>query len=387
MLRIPISERADLAAIAADYGFDFHIIDGEIYWDERAYYQFSLKQIEQDLEDTSAELEAMCLELVDEVVTSEALLARLAIPEPYWDLLARSWRRRDPHLYGRLDFSYNGQGPAKLLEYNADTPTSLYEAAFFQWLWLEDQVDRGQLPRGADQFNSIQEQLIRRFAELRDDRLLTFSATEISDEDKGTVHYLMDCALQAGQRCQFIELERIGINVFGQYTDLEDRTLERLFKLYPWEFMFEDEYSHYLKYNEDVAFLEPMWKAVLSNKGILPLLWQRHPGHPNLLPSFFADDPKAGFSGRYIKKPLLSREGADISLHRDNRVNYRSQRGGYGSEGHVLQAFHPLPRFGEHYTMIGSWLINSRPAGLTIREDHSLITQDSSRFVPHIILG
>ncbi|CCJ76861.1 Similarity with glutathionylspermidine synthase, group 1 [Cronobacter muytjensii 530] len=36
-----------------------------------------------------------------------------------------------------MDFVWTGQGPVKLLEYNADTPTSLYESAYFQWQWLK----------------------------------------------------------------------------------------------------------------------------------------------------------------------------------------------------------------------------------------------------------
>jgi glutathionylspermidine synthase len=37
-------------------------------------------------------------------------------------------------LYGRFDLAYRGDGPPKLLEYNADTPTALFEAAVVQWI-------------------------------------------------------------------------------------------------------------------------------------------------------------------------------------------------------------------------------------------------------------
>ena len=138
MKRVAIAERGNWKARAAEAGFRFHTIDGAPYWDESAYYAFTLRQIENDIEDPSAELHAMAMDLVGEVVGSDALMAQLAIPEAFRDWIAESWRRRDPHLYGRLDFAYDGNGPAKLYELNYDTPTSLYEASFFQWQWLED---------------------------------------------------------------------------------------------------------------------------------------------------------------------------------------------------------------------------------------------------------
>ena len=73
---------------------------------------------------------------------TSAVLRRLRIPEACWADRHESWRRGDATLYGRFDFSFGGQGPAKLLEYNADTPTSIFEAAVFQWTWLEQAMER-----------------------------------------------------------------------------------------------------------------------------------------------------------------------------------------------------------------------------------------------------
>lgn len=133
MKKIHCAERPDWKHTAESLGFLFHTIDDEPYWDESAYYQFSLAQIENDLEDPTTELHEMCMDLVDRVVNSEELLDRLSIPATYYDMIRTSWREGHPHLYGRMDFSYSGNGPAKLLELNYDTPTSLYEAAAFQW--------------------------------------------------------------------------------------------------------------------------------------------------------------------------------------------------------------------------------------------------------------
>ena len=153
MQRIELPERPRWKETAEELGFRFHTMYGEPYWDETSAYSFTLEQIERDIEDPSTELHAMCLQAVEVVVRSEELMGRLGIPDAFRDFVASSWRLREPALYGRFDLAYDGTGPAKLLEYNADTPTSLYEAASFQWLWLEQMRETGVLPATADQFN------------------------------------------------------------------------------------------------------------------------------------------------------------------------------------------------------------------------------------------
>lgn len=109
---------------------------------------------------------------------------------------------------------WDGVGEPKLLENNADTPTSLYEAAFFQWIWLEDQLNAGKLPAGSDQFNSLQEKLIDRFGELREQfgfQLLHMACCRDTVEDRGTVQYLQDCAAEAGLATEFLYVEDIGL--------------------------------------------------------------------------------------------------------------------------------------------------------------------------------
>lgn len=131
MRRISCPERDDWEATAAASGFVFHSDGGERYWDERAYYAFSLDEIERQIEAPTAELDAMCRELVGRAVKDDRLLQQLKIPRTYWSYVAASWQRGDRSLYGRFDLCFDGNGPAKLLEYNADTPTSLFEAAVF----------------------------------------------------------------------------------------------------------------------------------------------------------------------------------------------------------------------------------------------------------------
>lgn len=383
MKRIAIVERGDWRAQAAEYGFRFHTIDGQRYWDERAYYAFSLRQIERDLEDPSAELHAMAMGLLDDIVASEALMQRLAIPPAFRDWIADSWRRREPHLYGRLDLAYDGRGPAKLYELNYDTPTSLFESAFFQWQWLEDQRAQGRLPDEADQFNSIHEALLERFAALAGGLPppLYFAAVRDSEEDQGTVAYLRDCAAQAGAAGELIAIEDIGLSSDGRYTDLDDTVIGALFKLYPLEDMFAERFGQALP-GSGLRLLEPPWKALLSNKGILPLLWERHRGHPNLLPAAF-DDGSALPPG-WVRKPLHSREGANIVLHLDDGRVLESD-GPYAGP-YVRQQAHPLPAFEGRYPMVGSWTVGDRACGIGIREDDGPITRDSARFLPHAIV-
>ncbi len=107
------------------------------------------------------------------------ILTQLAIPPLYWDEIAESWRARS-FVVWPYGFLAGGNAPVKLLEYNADTPTSLYESAYFQWLWLEDARRGGIIPRDADQYNAIQERLISRFSgALRSGTVLFFAAVGI----------------------------------------------------------------------------------------------------------------------------------------------------------------------------------------------------------------
>ncbi len=389
MLRMPIRQRPGWRQLADQYGFKFHTLYGETYWDESAYYQFTLRQIEEGIEAPTAELHQMCLAVVDRVVRSEELLQRFQIPPPYWERIADSWQAREPSLYSRIDLAYDGVGPAKLYENNADTPTSLYESGFWQWLWLEQQVNSGVLPRPSDQFTSLQEKLILRFSELKahyPDQVLHLSCCKGTEEDLGTVTYLEDCAKAAGIETCFVYIEDLGRGEGGWLTDLDDRVITWLFKLYPWEFMLREDYAE-LTLNSAIQFLEPIWKgSILSNKALLPMLWKMFPGHPNLLPACFDDDVASLAGMALVKKPIYSREGANISILRNGATEARSE-GPYGEEGFIYQAYHPLPKFGDNYTLIGSWLVDDQPAGISVREDTDLITQDLSRYLPHTILN
>ena len=391
MQRIACDERADWRDKADAAGFRFHTIAGERYWDERAYYAFTLTEIEDDIEAPTAELDAMCRELVARAVDDERMLKVLRIPERFWTFIAASWKRGDPSLYGRFDLSYNGEGPAKLLEYNADTPTSVFETAVFQWMWLEDAKARAITPQDADQYNSLHERLIEGWKEIGQKIVgangHAHLAGAIDDpEDGGTIAYMEDTARQAGLATTVLPMDQIGRTPKGAFVDLADRSIDLMFKLYPWEWMFREQFGASLA-GAPTRWLEPPWKAILSNKGILPLLWAMYPRHPNLLPAYFEDDEKAAELGdSFVRKPLYSREGSNVTIVVAGQAIDQDQ-GPYGAEGFVRQAVATLPRYGDNYAAIGSWIAAAKPCALSVREDASPITKNTSRFLPHAIVG
>jgi glutathionylspermidine synthase len=386
MQRVRCEERADWRQTAERMGFSFHTIGGEPYWDERAYYAFSLAQIERDIENATAKLEELCGELVARAAADERVLQALRIPERYWSWIAASAKRRDASLYGRMDLRYDGKGPAKLLEYNADTPTAVYETAVFQWTWLEQAIERQIVPRDSDQYNSVHERLVAAWKEIGNGRRLHLAGMTDDAEDRGTIAYIEDCAHQAGLPTTVLAMADIGRSPAGDFVDVAEEPIALAFKLYPWEWMLREDFGRSLP-EASTQWIEPPWKAVLSNKGILPLLWEMFPGHPNLLPAYFDDDPQAARLGSsYVRKPLCSREGANVELVVSGEV-VDADSGPYGAEGYIRQAISPLPSYDGNHAVLGSWLVAGKPCGLSIREDASAITKNTSRFLPHAIIG
>jgi glutathionylspermidine synthase len=364
--------RKDWQKRCEEAGFGFHSMGGT-YWDESACYAFDAGQVDQ-LEEVTAELHRMCRDAAAEVVARRRF-DEFAIPEPFRELVAESFRRGEPSLYGRFDFSWDGRSDPKLLEYNADTPTALLEASVVQWHWLED------THADCDQFNSLHEKLIARWQAIRErlgGSVLHLASQRGSEEDAANVEYLRDCALQAGWDARGIAIEDLGWDG-KRFVDLDDEAVTFLFKLYPWEWLVRDEFGAHLR---SLRLIEPAWKMLLSNKALLVVLWELFPGHANLLPASF-DEHAVG--REYVRKPLLAREGANITLR--TRWQHHWVEGTYGAEGFVYQAAAPLPDFGTasapRYPVVGSWVIGDEPAGMGIREDDTPITRNTSRFVPH----
>jgi glutathionylspermidine synthase len=351
-------------------GFNYHSHEDRPYWDESACYELTAHEVTA-LESAANTLHFLCIDAAEAVIERN-WWDRLAIPPAAIETIRRSWERDDFSLYGRFDLSFDGIEPPKLLEYNADTPTALLEAAVVQWFWLQETHP------GADQFNSLHERLIEAWKPWAG-KTIHFSSVKEHAEDEQTVLYLRDTCQQAGVNCQSIYIDDLGWDTkHARFADLDLKPIEYCFKLYPWEWMWHEEFGKYL--NEDpVQFIEPAWKMLLSNKALLPILWELFPGHPNLLPAFERSDP---LRGDYVRKPKLSREGVNVRRVEGGLVTEETS-GKYGEEGFVYQAIADLPEFEGNHPIFGVWVVDHEAAGLGIREDASRITTNLSRFVPH----
>jgi glutathionylspermidine synthase len=398
-----------------------------VYWDESAYWLFTSEEIDL-LDDASVEMHKMCLDAASRIV-NERLYPLLGIAPEVADIVEASWRARgsgdDFSLYGRFDLAYggagHGDGMPKLLEYNADTPTGLYEASVAQWAWLEEVFP------DSDQFNSIHEGLVERWRGLlRLDRSVAadaarraaheegnrvhFTCDMPNAEDEGTLRYIQDTALEAGLATKTIALADIGWtegpgprwggSSSGWFSDLEDQEIRILFKLTPWEWLVQDPFGAHLLASVKgggIRVIEPVWKMLLSNKGLLAVLWETYPHHPYLAEAHF--DRRAFSPGtKVVAKPLLGREGANVSIAEIGPggeivgAPLVDVSGPYGEEGYVYQVFTPLAEaeapdskgvVRRHHAVVGSWMVGESCRGIGLREEGGPVTTNASRFVPH----
>ncbi|AFL90384.1 glutathionylspermidine synthase [Terriglobus roseus DSM 18391] len=384
MQRNTAKPRADWQRKVEVDGLTFHSPEdlaeqGAVYWDESAFYSFNADEID-TLESAANELQTMCLAAAQHIIDTKRY-ADLTIPPEAIPLIERTWNSEPPALYGRFDLMYDGSGPPKLLEYNADTPTSLIEAAVTQWNWLNE------CHVGSDQFNSLHERLVAKWKDIAPflQQPVHFASAD-SEEDVLTVAYLRDTAQEAGLATAQLLMEEIGWdNGARRFVDLEDQPIRTLFKLYPWECLLAESFGpDAIATYDRTTWIEPIWKMLLANKGILPILWELYPNHPLLLEAYF-DDPHAMRS--YVRKPLLSREGANITLVAPGAST--KTEGRYGEGRFVCQQAAPLATFpaadgSARYPVLGLWMIDQECGGMGIRESRTPITGNLSSFVPHL---
>lgn len=348
------------------------------YWNEGAYYQFTMPEVEM-LEAVTEEMHGMCLNAARYLATGA--MGTIGIGEDALRLAARSLENDDPAIYGRFDFVYDGINPPKMLEYNADTPTGLIEAAVCQWHWLIDVMPEN------DQWNGIHESLVAAWARLRETsgigRLhVAHTEVETSGEDWMTAAYMRDVAGQGGWETVGINMADIGWdNINKVLVDLDDEPITSMFKLYPWEMMAAEDFGRNLiEYPGVTRWIEPAWKMLLSTKALLAALWHLYPGHPNLLPAYL-DGPRD--MTEWVAKPLHGREGDNIIIHADG-IDIE-QPGGYGREGWCYQQFHALPDFDGNRPVLGAWVVDGESVGVGIRESDGPVTDYYCRFVPNVI--
>jgi glutathionylspermidine synthase len=425
MKRISITPRQNWQQKVESAGLTFHspaAMAPQPYWDESAAYEFTAQEIDL-LESAGNELQTMCLAAAQHVIDKQRY-NELAIPQAAIPMIEWAWNQEPPALYGRFDLSWcglaSGNAP-KLLEYNADTPTSLVEAAVIQWSWLEDMIENpGALPvfSKPDQFNSIHDRIIAKWKDVKGyltepvyfaalQTVAPDAATALDyAEDYLTTTYLQDTANQAGLDTRSIALQEIGWSEERlAFVDAEvaENQISSVFKLYPWENLVMEEFGPAaLQTYQQVTWIEPIWKMLLSNKGILPILWELYPNHPLLLEAHFeapaasqwatvgASSPvSTGNITSYVRKPLHSREGANIQIVRPNAQVIETS-GPYDGPC-IRQAIAPDAVFQDkdgrpRHPILGVWMIDQDCSGLGIRESAGPITDNLSSFVPHFFV-
>lgn len=380
MERISCLPREGYKKIVADQGLIFHTNeDGSRYWSEEAYYRFTVAEVDR-LHEAARELHQMFLAAAAHVIKGgPAALNRLGLPAVLHAPILQSWDDDAWEFYGRFDLTFSALGTPKLIEYNADTPTGLLEAAVIQWYWKEDCLPH------LDQYNRIHEALIERWQALMDreqinrDHLLHLTATAKHPEDRMTTGYVAQLAESAGLKTRYLPVNQIGWDKGRrQFVDLEGEIIRQMFKLYPWEWLAEGEFAVYLR-EVKWRVLEPAWKAILASKRLLLVLQELYPNHPYLLgvaerPSFRHE----------VCKPIFGREGANVRIYKSGQET-ESRLGGCGNDPVIYQEFCPLLRTGDYYAQCGVWMAGPDPVGMGIREDSREILGNTSKFVPHVI--
>lgn len=359
-------------------GYGYHTFEGTTYWVDDYYYEISSKEADL-IYQASNELWTMCMQAVEYIIQNK-LYTKFQIPAFMIHHIERSWENDVPSIYGRFDFAYDtDSGELKMLEFNADTPTSLFETGIVQWYWKNHYF-----PELTDQFNSIHEQLISSWKDLKSHlkgEILHFTCVKETLEDLTNLEYLRDTAIQAEINTKLIYMDELGWDG-RNFVDVEGEVIQSIFKLYPWEWMVREEFAnHIINDSLEAQWIEPSWKMLLSNKAILPILWELFPNHPLLLASYF---DKPDHLKHFVKKPILSREGANVEMYYDKQMIH-STDGEYGGEGFIYQELAVLHKEDSGFSIIGSWIIGQESCGISFRESDMPITTDKSRFIPHII--
>jgi glutathionylspermidine synthase len=348
------------------------------YWNERAAYVFDAWEVDH-LESVTEDLWSMCRVVIPRILAGD--YGTFGLSDLAMEACRRSFEADPFSIYGRFDLRYDGEGPAQMYELNGDTPTGLIESSVAQWYWLQD------LHPDKDQWNSLHDRLVARWRELgRRHHVLhvAHSDAEESGEEWMTAAYMRDTADQAGLTTVGITVEQIGWDEeIGGFVDPDGRPIRDIFKLYPSENMIDEDFAEQFLEYPGTRWIEPLWKVLLSNKALLPALWDQFPGHANLIPAYL-DKPWGMDSTGWIEKPLHGREGDGMRWTVDG-VQHESPAQNYGAEGRIYQQWAPPPNFDGNHPVIGSWVVDGHAAGMGIRESDGPITDYYARFVPHYI--
>lgn len=374
MKRKTIVPRPDYRESIEALGFDYHID----YWKENAYYCLSEAEVE-TLETATAEAYRLYCEAADYLIEQqpEKLERMLNLTPEIVEQIRDSWEADELSLYGRFDFMLDRQGVPRILEFNADTPTSLLEASVIQWQWKETCFPDD------DQYNGIHEGLVQSWEDLFEEGSILHLAGALDNaEDVGNLQYLASTAREAGLSTRVVDINALNLQE-GTFYDPSGEKVERCFKLYPWEWMVDESPDGCMA---DVQWVEPIWKLVMSNKAILTTLYELFPDSSYVLPAFLSRPQQ----GLFCKKPVYAREGHNVSVldirNWEEQVRVPETAGDYNKGAYIYQQYVEPTAYDGYYPIIGSWIIGGEPGGIGIRENRTEITDNLSAFVPHIIV-
>lgn len=400
MKRLPIEARPNWLESLTSDGVLWSTTENGAYWNEAmkqpVYYEFT-KAEQQELHNAATEIHKLSLEFLENFFENmapdeqEKVWNLFRIPVFMRQYIKDSWDNDEWGFYGRFDFIMTSEGP-KLLEYNADTPTILIESAISQWNWFSENKELGKFPEGSFQYNEVHEALVQHWKDFKSNRVNGISFTSTSQvDDFATISYLAETAVEAGHEVKVFDINEIKMSAMGQFYDLESKPLMNCFKLYPWEWLLEDEFGQAIP-NSNTRFIEPAWKMMLSNKALLVALYYFYPECKYLVPAYASFDKdsmkkKHPNTNWWVAKPLLSREGSNVSIFDvSTETRVIETEGPYDDGGYIYQEYIKWVDYDDTYPMLGVWMVGDDAVGLGIREDDIVITQNNSRFIPHIVL-
>ncbi|MFV0481800.1 MAG: glutathionylspermidine synthase family protein [Campylobacteraceae bacterium] len=341
------------------------------------------------------ELYDMYVEAAQHVIDNN-LFHELDIPFNLIEVVKMSWENDVHwHLYGRFDFAGGVDGkPIKLIEFNADTPTLLYESAIVQWALLKKNG-----LNESSQFNNIYEAIkenLKRLVVLHGDTAdfskyyqgwkILFSPIAGSIEDEVTTKFLQSAANEIGFENEFAYVDEVQFSSEdGVFKD--ETNYEFWFKLIPWENIAIEEPNLALILKDIVQnqvgiLLNPAYTLLFQSKGMLKILWDLYPNHPLLLESSF--EPLVGKT--QILKPSFGREGANIKIEDSVGRTVEETNGDYGNFKKIYQEFVDFPKDKDGNNYQAGVFFAYEACGLGFRRGGKIL-DNFAKFVSHIIKG
>ncbi len=330
-----------------------------------------------------------------EYIIENDLFFDLGIPFNLVDMIKKSWENDVHwHIYGRFDLAGGIDGkPIKLIEFNADTPTSLFETALLQWAILkENNMDEDK------QFNNVYDAIRENFkrlitlfddTELFDERYdgwkILFSSVEGNDEEETTTKLLQQIATDAGFNTHFEYLHNVGFDDEGGIFDADENKYEYWFKLYPFEDIAHDEPElattlTNIMQNQEAILLNPAYTLLFQSKGMLKILSDLFPDSPYLLKTSF--EPLSGV--KQVEKTVFGREGANTKIINEDSSVAEQTDGEYDNYKKVYQEYIDFPKDANGNKYQAGVFFAYEACGLSFRKGGEIM-DNMSKFVGHII--